>query len=109
MGPGPYVRKAGMKSIVIAAAIAALPAVAHEGDHHAPSNHAKKGEHKDAPTSFEKQPAPGTWARCAVSDEVFRVGPETQFATYKGRVYAFCCDECKPDFDKNPGKYADKK
>src|SRR2546428_1633539 len=97
-----------MRMLLLTLALVAAPVGAHE-EHHKPSNHAKKGEHKDAPTSFEKQPAPGTWARCAVSDEVFRVGPETQFATYKGRVYAFCCDECKPDFDNNPGKYADKK
>lgn len=104
-----------MKSIVIAAALAALPAVAtspalaHEGDHHAPSNHAKKGEHADAPTSFDKQPAEGTWAKCPVSGDVFKVGKETEFATYEGRVYAFCCNECKPDFVKDPGKYADHK
>ena len=27
-------------------------------------------------------------------------------ATYEGRVYAFCCPDCKPDFDKDPAKYA---
>jgi len=30
------------------------------------------------------------------------VGKETKFATYGGRVYAFCCTDCKPDFDKDP-------
>ncbi len=24
--------------------------------------------------------------------------------TYKGKAYYFCCPECKPAFDKNPGK-----
>ncbi len=24
--------------------------------------------------------------------------------TYKGKTYYFCCPECKPAFDKNPGK-----
>ncbi len=24
--------------------------------------------------------------------------------TYKGKAYYFCCPECKPTFDKNPGK-----
>lgn len=24
--------------------------------------------------------------------------------TYKGKTYYFCCPECKPRFDKNPGK-----
>ena len=23
---------------------------------------------------------------------------------YKGKAYYFCCPECKPAFDKNPGK-----
>ncbi len=109
MLPGPYVRNLRMKSIVIAVAIAAAPAFAHEAGHHAPSNHAKKGRHADAPTSFDKQPAVGTWAKCPVSGDVFKVGQETQFETYQGRVYAFCCDECKPDFVKDPAKYADQK
>jgi YHS domain-containing protein len=92
-----------MKSLFLAIALAAAPgAFAHEDA----ANHAKKGEHRDAPTSFEKQPPPGTWAKCPVSGDVFRVGPDTEFATYQGRVYAFCCPDCKPDFDKDPGKWA---
>ncbi len=98
-----------MKTMLIALALAATPALAQEGEHHAPSNHARKGQHQKAPRSFDKQPPEGTWARCPVSGDVFKVGPETEFATYEGRVYAFCCDECKPDFEKNPSKYADKK
>jgi YHS domain-containing protein len=96
-------------SLILAAALAAAPAFAHEEEHHKPSNHAGSGKHADAPRSFDKQPPPGTWARCPVSGDVFKVGKETQFATYNGRVYAFCCDECKPDFDKDPVKFADKK
>lgn len=96
-------------SLLLAALLGATPALAHDEEHHAPSNHAKQGEHRNAPRSFDKQPAEGTWARCAVSGDVFKVGKETQFATYQGRVYAFCCDECKPDFVKNPAKFADKK
>ena len=98
-----------MKTILIALALSATPVLAHGAEHHDPSNHAKKGQHQNAPRSFDKQPPEGTWARCPVSGDVFRVGPETQFATYEGRVYAFCCDECKPDFVKNPAKYAHKK
>src|SRR5438128_3821046 len=96
-----------MKSLVLALALTAAPAFAHE--HDAPSNHAKKGQHQDAPRSFDKQPAEGTWARCPVSGDVFKVSSETDFVTYEGRVYAFCCPDCKPDFVKNPSKYADKK
>jgi YHS domain-containing protein len=28
------------------------------------------------------------------------------FSDYKGRRYFFCCAGCKPDFAKNPAKYA---
>ncbi|HUJ28561.1 MAG TPA: YHS domain-containing protein [Myxococcales bacterium] len=95
-----------MKTLLIAAALAVAPAYAHEmpEGHH---QHAK--EHADAPRSFDKQPPAGTWARCPVSGDVFQVNAGTEFAVYKGRVYAFCCDDCKPDFLKNPDKYADKK
>ena len=98
-----------MKILLLAAALAATPALAHDADHHPPSNHAAKNDRKDAPRSFDKQPPEGTWARCPVSGDVFKVGKETQFETYAGRVYAFCCDECKPDFVKDPAKFADKK
>ena len=94
--------------LILAALLAAAPAIAHEGDHdHGKSAaQAKKEKPKDAPKSFDKQPPVGTWARCAVSGDIFQVGPETDFATYNGRVYAFCCPDCKPDFLKNPAKYA---
>ena len=95
--------------LLTAALLAAAPALAHEGDHHRPSSHAKEGDHAAAPRSFDKQPPEGTWARCPVSGDVFKVGKQTQFETYAGRVYAFCCDECKPDFVKDPVKFADKK
>ena len=98
-----------MKKIILAVALASSPVFAHESHGH----HAKKGVPGDAPAnapaSFEKQPASGTWVRCAVSGEVFRVGPDTQFATYESRVYAFCCPDCKPDFEKEPAKYAGKR
>lgn len=94
-------------AILLAAALAAAPAFAH-GDEHE-KNHARKGQHEDAARSFAQKPAAGTWAKCAVSDEVFQVDKDTQTAEYKGRWYAFCCPDCKPDFDKDPSKYADKK
>jgi YHS domain-containing protein len=96
-----------MKSILIALALASAPAFAHDNHEHA--DHAKKGEHAEAPRSFDKQPPEGTWARCPVSGDVFKVSSDTEFVTYEGRVYAFCCPDCKPDFVKNPAKYADKK
>jgi YHS domain-containing protein len=42
-----------------------------------------------------------------MSGETFQVSAGTEFATYKGRVYAFCCPECKPDFEKDPAAHAD--
>jgi YHS domain-containing protein len=62
-----------------------------------------------APASFSSKPAPGTRARCAVSGEEFTVDEKTQFSSYQGRVYAFCCAECQPTFEKDPSKYAEKK
>jgi len=95
--------------LLLAALLAGTPALAREGDHAKHAAPPAKGEHADAPRSFDKQPSEGTWARCAVSGDVFKVSKETDFATYQGRVYAFCCPDCKPDFVKNPAKFADKK
>jgi YHS domain-containing protein len=93
-----------MKSLLIAVALAAAPAFAHGH----PSK-AEQAKHAGAPRSFDQQPPEGTWATCAVSGDVFKVSKETDFATYEGRVYAFCCPDCKPDFVKDPAKYAEKK
>lgn len=94
-----------MKTLLFAATLAVAPAYAHEGaeGHH----HAKA--HADAPRSFDAQPPAGTWAKCPVSGDVFQINDGTDFAVYKGRVYAFCCADCKPDFLKNPDKYAERK
>ena len=27
-------------------------------------------------------------------------------SVYKGKTYYFCCASCKPEFDKNPAKFA---
>ena len=95
-----------MKKFVLALALAAaVPAFAHG----TAEEHAKKGQKHDAPTSFATRPPAGTWAKCPVSGDIFKVGPDTEFATYEGRVYAFCCTDCKPDFDKDPAKFADKR
>ena len=95
-----------MKNIILAVTLAAAPVLAH-GKH---GHHSKGAASADAaPVSFEKQPAPGTWARCPVSGEVFRVEKDSEFAAYDGRVYAFCCPDCKPDFEKDPARYAEKR
>jgi YHS domain-containing protein len=94
-----------MRALILAVALATSPVLAHGTAGH----HAKKSEPRDAPTSFEKRPPLGTWAKCPVSGDVFKVDKDTEFATYNGRVYAFCCTDCKPDFDKDPAKFADKR
>jgi YHS domain-containing protein len=58
------------------------------------------------PKSWTTQPPPGTKARCAVTDEEFTVSDRTEFVTYQGRVYGFCCNDCKPEFEKNPLRFA---
>lgn len=88
-----------MRPLLVAALLAVAPAAATA------HGTARKGEHADAPRSFDRQPPKGTWARCPVSGEVFQIDSDTEFATHGGRVYAFCCPDCKPDFEKDPGKY----
>jgi len=34
-----------------------------------------------------------------------KVNPNGKLSEYKGKKIAFCCDECKTDFDKSPEKY----
>ena len=111
-------------TLLIALALAAAaPAFAHDekadksekaekkepAGHHDVGEHAKGAEHSDAPRSFSSRPEVGTWAKCPVSGDVFKVGKDTRFVTHEGRVYAMCCAECAPDFEKDPSKYADKK
>jgi YHS domain-containing protein len=90
-------------ALLVIALLSAAPAFAHE------ASPAQAKLHRHAPSSFDKQPKAGTWAKCAVSGDIFQVGEETEFATHDGRVYAFCCPDCKPDFLKNPAKFAGRK
>jgi YHS domain-containing protein len=92
-----------MRPVLLAALFAVTPVVAS-----AHETHSSKGEHASAPRSFDHKPATGTWARCPVSGEVFQVGPDTEFTTYQGRTYAFCCPDCKTDFAKDSSRYADR-
>jgi len=59
--------------------------------------------------------APGHTAKAASAKKVALTCPVTgtkiasadkayAHETYKGKAYYFCCPECKPAFDKNPGK-----
>ncbi len=48
----------------------------------------------------------GTKMKCPVSGEEFTVSPKTAQLVYAGKRYAFCCDDCLPEFNKNPAKFA---
>jgi YHS domain-containing protein len=50
--------------------------------------------------------AVGTKMKCPVTGEEFTVKPTTTQIVYNGKRYAFCCPDCKPDFEKNPSKFA---
>jgi YHS domain-containing protein len=71
-------------------------------------NQAKKDDAKvkTAPKAFDKKPAVGTKATCPVMGGELTVTKDTQFSEYKGKYYAFCCAGCKPQFDKEPAKFA---
>ncbi len=43
---------------------------------------------------------------CAVMKEKVSDPTKAAFSMYKGQKYVFCCPGCKPEFDKNPAKYA---
>jgi YHS domain-containing protein len=47
----------------------------------------------------------GQKAKCPVSGEEFKVGPDTKAVKYKGKVYFFCCASCAPRFKKDPSKF----
>jgi hypothetical protein len=44
---------------------------------------------------------------CAVTgEELGSMGATGGFSIYKGKKYVFCCQGCKPQFDKNPAKFS---
>ena len=47
----------------------------------------------------------GDKAHCPVTNEDFVVSASTVQVEQNGHYYAFCCDDCKPTFDKHPEKY----
>ncbi|MBU2572658.1 MAG: YHS domain-containing protein [Elusimicrobia bacterium] len=57
----------------------------------------------------ENKEAAGKEAVCPVTGEKFKVTKETVSATYKGKVYYFCCPGCNKSFIADPGKYLKKK
>lgn len=77
------------------------PKAAPAEGHHEP---AVKGE--AAPMAFDGLPPVGTKATCPVEKETFVVGQKSEHSTHKGKTYVFCCADCKPEFDKEPEKFA---
>jgi len=51
----------------------------------------------------------GKEAVCPVMGDTFKVTAKTLSASYKGKVYYFCCPGCKKPFLENPEKYIQKK
>lgn len=52
------------------------------------------------------KPAPATPLICPVTGEkIASVKDAVGSSVYKGKTYYFCCESCKPAFDKNPAKY----
>ena len=56
--------------------------------------------------AFDHKPQAGEVAICAVSGEKFLVTADTKVREHNGRWYAFCCDDCAPEFDKDPASFA---
>lgn len=53
-----------------------------------------------------KKFAPATPLVCPVTGEkIASVKDAAGSSVYKGKTYYFCCESCKPAFDKNPAKY----
>ena len=90
-------------SLFLLTACSKVPAH-HEG--HVGSAGADPRAVPTAPVAFDSTPALGTKAFCPVSKEAFTISAKTAMATYKGKTYAFCCPECKPEFEANPEKFA---
>jgi len=43
---------------------------------------------------------------CPVTGEkIASIKDAAGHSTYKGKTYYFCCESCKPMFDKDPAKY----
>ncbi len=56
--------------------------------------------------AFDHKPKVGETAICPVSNEKFVVGEDAKIIEYKGKWYAFFCDDCAPAFEKDPASFA---
>jgi len=55
--------------------------------------------------AFDHRPKAGELAICPVSGETFVVGADAKILEHGGRRYVVCCDDCAPEFEKNPSAY----
>ena len=56
------------------------------------------------PASVRAEDA-GSTSCPVLHNTIEKVTKDTQFSDYKGSRYYFCCDGCKPKFDKESDKY----
>lgn len=75
--------------------------VEHSMGHH---KDMEKQEKKEV-LGFDKEQKEGSEAVCPVTKEKFKITKGTPYSKYKDKYYYFCCDACKPAFDKDPEKY----
>jgi YHS domain-containing protein len=85
-----------MKKTVLPAALFALSAVGTAALAGPPA--AKKTPAKPAAKPAE--------THCAVMGDKIKDASKASKSTFNGKTYYFCCAGCKPEFDKNPAKYA---
>ncbi|MCM8815825.1 MAG: YHS domain-containing protein [Candidatus Omnitrophica bacterium] len=51
----------------------------------------------------------GNQVICPVTGEKFVITEDSGCVEYKGKIYFFCCQACKPKFETNPDKYIKKR
>jgi YHS domain-containing protein len=51
-----------------------------------------------------KKPAKAPLICPITGEKIISASAAAAHETYKGKTYYFCCPNCKPAFDKNPGK-----
>ncbi|MDX1931706.1 MAG: YHS domain-containing protein [Capsulimonadales bacterium] len=83
-------------SLVTVVAFSAVTAFAQE----------KPAAKKPAKTEVIANAIKGGKAICPIMKEEFPVKTTSARSNYKGKTYVFCCEGCKPEFDKAPAKYA---
>lgn len=103
-------------SALLAALLAADPAVHAAEGHSGHSRGADKAATGKKDAAREKRPAAryrtvsgkeiGKAAVCPVTGEKLVVAKDTISVSYKDRVYYFCCAGCDKSFMKDPEKYA---